>query len=163
MGKFISGSVVLCALLMGLGLVTAFASAPGNAAPMQTALDAYTQFVFNRSRTVVQPEFISHARKPAAFTPEMSAASYSSDANLFAVANVMRAARGRPNPGNQPIPYPAKEVWCARLNIDESASMPRYIFIARHANPSGESWIIHEPPVTKNVARQFVDEVQCAP
>ncbi|HQZ99840.1 MAG TPA: hypothetical protein PLJ62_06575 [Thermoflexales bacterium] len=163
MRKIISISVAFAAVVMALAVGSAFAVGPGGVAPMQTALDAYSQFQFNRARVVLQVEQISRARKPDAFVKEMSAASYASDSNVFAVTAVMRTTRGRPTPGGRAIPYSPKEIWCVRLNIDDSASVPRYVFVAHHIDAAGDAWIVHEPALTKGAARQVVDALGCAP
>lgn len=163
MRRLISISVFLAAVLMALGVGAAFATGPGGIAPMQAALDAYTQFQFNRLRATLQVEQITHAHNPQMFVSQMSAASYALDSNVYATTAIMRQTRGRPNPGGRPIPYPPKDVWCARLNIDDSSSIPRYIFVAHHVDGAGEVWIVHDPSLAKGAARQIVDEVGCAP
>lgn len=163
MRKIISISVLVAAVLMALAVGMAFVTGPGGIAPMQTTLDAYSQFQFGRLRVVLQVEQISRARKPDALAEAMSASSYAAEGSPFAVTAVMRTTRARPTPGGKAIPYPPKEVWCARLNIDESANVPRYVFVAHHADAAGDAWIVHEPPLAKGAARQISDALGCAP
>lgn len=168
---------VLIAVLLPTGLVFSVlwvTSESGLPAAAQARLSQYLQY----PATVPQPPYgvqrIAQASQPWNFSADMSGASFG-DSVIFRTTHNQLAPEpawpletmtsGSPHTGmqgEQPLPFPPRELWCVRLGRVASGDT-RVVFVALHENLYNADWIVHEarPDVTMPALLADLSAVGC--
>jgi hypothetical protein len=117
----------------------------------QTTLDNYMTYLNSYAKEPATLESITQASKPWNFSSQMRSVTYSDsvifqtisfshkpDEQLITIAILPGES---PKDQRKPLPFPPKEVWCARLNLGNAS---RVVFLALHEDLYNADMVVHE-------------------
>ncbi len=103
-------------------------------------LELYINYSVAAHQNPIQVQQVTQASNPRALTAEMSAASFG-DRSYFITSHDLNANKITGD-SLRLLPFPPRELWCARLTQLQNAS--RIVFIAEHEDLYKAVWVVHE-------------------